>query len=141
MKRYMKNFLMICLCFSMVLHTFSVYANTGSMARGTYMSSAKIFAKVVNEDDIIGNVNVVCLAQVEEIDVNMYLQQAYGNVWKNVSAPFNMNVTDTNMLDESAVVRNVAPGTYRIYIEVRVTGYDGLFDVASGVTGSITVNT
>ena len=44
-----------------------------------------------------------------------YVVTILGNVWRNASAPFNMNVTDVAELDESAILYNVVPGTYRIY--------------------------
>ena len=41
-------------------------------------------------------------------------------------------------LAESTIV---APGTYRVYIEVMVTGYDGLFDSVEVGTATFTINT
>lgn len=128
----------------MTLCTLPVYASDSRIigtARGIYMSSASVYAAIEDEDDVIGNALIICLAQVKEIDVDMYLQRAYGNVWKNASAPYNMNVKDTNELDKSAIIRNLTPGTYRIFIEVTVTGYDGLCDMVSVGTGSFTIKT
>lgn len=105
------------------------------------MSSAKVYAKVSGENDVIGNAVVICLAQVAEIDVDMYLQRAYGNTWRNVTSAYNMHVTDTNELDQSAIIYNVSPGTYRVYIEVAVTGYDRLFDTVAVGTATFTINT
>ncbi len=142
MKKYIRNFLVLCLCMVMVLHTLPVAAaSNNSMARGTYMSSASVYAVLEGEDDIIGNALVICLSKVKEINVTMYLQRAYGSVWRNASAPFYMSAKDTNELDQAAIIRNVVPGTYRIYIEVEVTGYDGLFDSVEVGTGSLTINT
>ena len=71
----------------------------------------------------------------------MYLQRAYGNVWRNVTSAYNMNMIDVAELDKSAIVYNVSPGTYRVYIEVTVIGYDGLFDSVSVGTGAFVINT
>ncbi len=105
------------------------------------MSSANVYATVDGENDIIGNAHIICLAKVKEIDVDMYLQRAYGNEWKNVSEAYNMNLKDVVELDEYAIIHDVAPGTYRVYIEVNVTGYDGLWDTVAVGTGSFTINT
>ena len=131
----------MCLCFAMTLHAFPVAAVNSNITRGTYMSSAKIFADIINEDDVVGNPVVTCLAKVAEIDVDMYLQRAYGNVWQNVTSAYNINVKDTNELDEYAIIYNVSPGTYRVYIEVNVTGYDGLWDTVGVGTGAFIINT
>ena len=142
MKGCIKNILTIYLCCTMIFHTLPVSAsNTSDMARTIYMSSATAYAKVVNEDDVIANAHIICLAQVAEIDVNMYLQRAYGNVGRNVTSAYNMHVEDTNELDESAIIYNVTPGTYRVFIEVVVTGYDGLCDMVSVGTATFTINT
>ena len=142
MMKYIKRWLALCLCLAMTIHTLPIAASTtNNMARGTYMSSSTVYAKISGEDDVIANAVVTCLSKVAEIEVDMYLQRAYGNTWRNASAPFHMSATDVYELDECAIIRNVTPGTYRVYIEVRVTGYDGLFDSAEVGTGSFTINT
>lgn len=144
MKRYIKKFFLLCFCMTMMLHIFPVFAASSSLtgiARGTYMSSAKVYGKIINENDVIGNAVVTCLSQVKEIDVDMYLQRGYGTTWQNASAPYNMNVKDVAELDEYAIIRNLTPGIYRIYIEVVVTGYDGLWDSVGVGTGTFTINT
>lgn len=142
MKRYGKIFLIICLCLAMIIRVFPVSASDGNNTeRSTYMSSANVYATVVDGDDVIGRVIVPCLSKVAEIDVNMYLQRAYGTVWRNVTEAYNINVKDTNELDKSAIIYNVSPGTYRVYIEVAVFGYDGFFDSAEVGTGSFTIYT
>lgn len=141
MKKYIKILLIMCLCFATMFHAFPVSASYNNVARGTYMSSAKIFANIVDGNDVVGNPVVTCLAKVAEIDVDMYLQRAYGNTWQNVTSAYNINVKDTNELDEYAIIYNVSPGTYRVYIEVRVTGYDGLWDSVGVGTGGFVINT
>lgn len=128
----------------MTLHSLPVYASNNSLegaARGTYMSSARVYAKISGEDDVIGRAVVVCLSEVAEIDVVMYLQRAYGNSWNNASQPFYMSVEDASELDESAIIYNISPGTYRIFIDVTVRGHDGYTDLAAVGTGSFTINT
>jgi len=134
----------ITLLYITIICTLPVQASNNGIsgtAKGTYMSSSKVYATVDGEDDVIGRVVVTCLAQVREIDVDMYLQRGYGNVWKNASASYNMKETDVAELDRSAIIRNVTPGIYRVYIEVTVIGYDGLMDSVSVGTGTITINT
>lgn len=140
MRKYIKTLFILSLCFTMIMRVHPISASENG-TRGTYMSSAKVFAKVTNEDDIIGNAVVTCLSQVKEIDVDMYLQRGYGTTWQNASAAYNMNVKDASELDEYAIIRNVTPGIYRVYIEARVTGYDGLWDTVGVGTGTITINT
>ena len=70
----------------------------------------------------------------------MYLQRGYGTTWQNVTPAYDMNETDIAQLDQSAIIYNVTPGTYRIYIEVTVIGYDGLMDSAEVGTGTFTIN-
>ena len=142
MRKNIKSLFVLCLCMVMILHTVPVSAaSNNNMARGTYMSSATAYAMIDGEDDIITNVIVICLSKVKEINVTMYLQRAYSGVWRNASAPYYMNVKDANELDESAIVRNVVPGTYRIYMEVEVIGYDGLCDYGEVGTATLTILT
>lgn len=125
-------------------HAVPIFASSSSlagMARGTYMSSATVYGKVINENDIVGNAVVTCLSQVKEIDVNMYLQRGYGTTWQNVTSAYNMNEKDVAELDRSAIVYNVTPGIYRVYIEATAIGYDGLLDTMAVGTATITINT
>ena len=144
MKKYIKKILILCTCMTMILHISPVSASnsgTTGIARGTYMSSSTVYGKIINEDDVVGRAVVTCLSQVREIDVRMYLQRAYGTTWQNVTSAYNMKAYDIAEFDESAIIRNVSPGTYRIYIEVMVTGYDGLWDSVGVGTGAFVINT
>lgn len=138
MKKCIRVLSILCLCSGIILHVFPVSANE---PRGTYMSSANVYAAILEENDVVGRAVVPCLSKVREIDVNMYLQRAYGNVWRNVTSAYNMNETDISELDRSAIIYNVSPGTYRVYIEVTVIGYDGLIDPAEVGTGAFVINT
>ncbi len=144
MKKVIISFFSICICMTMMLYVHPTYASSNSVkgvARGVYMSSATAYAMIDGEDDIIGRAVVTCLAQVKEIEVDMYLQRAYGNVWQNVSAACHMSVQDVAQLDKSAIIRNVTPGTCRIYIEASAVGYDGLRDTMAVGTGALVINT
>ena len=144
MRKYIRSFQLFCLCVAMMLYTLPVSASSSSLTgtiRGIYMSSATAYGKIINEDDVIGRAVVTCLSQVREISVNMYLQRGYGTTWRNVTSAYNMNATDVAELDQSAIIYNVTPGIYRIYIEVTVIGYDGLWDSAEVGTGTFTINT
>lgn len=144
MSRYIKNSILLCLCMAMILYAIPVSASNSGLtgiARGTYMSSSKVYGKIINGDDIVGRAVVTCLSQVKEIDVNMYLQRGYGTTWQNVTPAYNMKAYDVAELDQSAIIRNVTPGIYRVYIEVMVIGYDDLWDGVSVGTATITINT
>ena len=141
MKKFISVFAIVCLFFSMAFHVSAFSGSTSGITRGFYMSSANVYATVDGENDVIGRAVVPCLSKVAEIDVDMYLQRSYGNAWRNATSAYNINKKDLYELDESAIIYNVTPGTYRVYIEVTVIGYDGLMDSGAVGTGSFTILT